>query len=89
MTRSATVELSNGVPLVSDAELKTKLAQTDLSSSAQQAIVDENANARPAALRASLWPLALFLVIGLFFTPLAPNRLVAEAGAKPDPPATG
>jgi len=89
VTQSATVELSNGVPFVSDAELKTKLAQTDLSSSAQQAIVDENANARLAALRASLWLLALFSVIGLFFTPLAPNRPLAEAGPKPDPPTAG
>ncbi|MGH3579776.1 MAG: MFS transporter, partial [Mycobacterium sp.] len=89
VTQSATVELSNGVPFISDAELETKLAQSDLPSSAQKAIVDENANARLAALRASLWLLALFSVIGLFFTPLAPNRPLAAAGAKPDPPPTG
>jgi MFS family permease len=89
VTQSATVELSNGVPFISDAELQTKLAQTTLPSSTQQAIVQENANARLQALRASLWLLALFSVIGLFFTGLAPKRSLAVASVEPGQAGTG
>ncbi len=87
VTQSATVELSNGVPFISDAELKTKLAQTDLMSSTQQAVVDENAKARLQALRTALGVLALFSVAGLFFTPLAPKRALAVANVIQDQPA--
>jgi MFS family permease len=89
VTQSATVELTNGVPFTSDAELKTKLAQSGLPQSTQDAIVTENANARLAALRTSLWVLTLFSVIGLFFTGLAPWRPLAMPDAVTDRPATG
>jgi MFS family permease len=84
VTQSATVQLSNGVPFVSDAELSTRLSKTDLSSATQLAIVDENKKARLAGLRAALWVLALISAISLFFTGLAPKRslkaLAIESG---------
>jgi MFS family permease len=84
VVQSATVQLSNGVPFVSDAELSTSLSKTDLPSSTQQAIVDENKKARLAGLRAALWVLALVSAIALFFTGLAPKRslkaLATESG---------
>ncbi|MBF6557247.1 MAG: MFS transporter [Acidimicrobiales bacterium] len=89
VTQNATVELANGVPFTSDAELKTELAQSDLPQSTQDAIVAENANARLAALRTSLWVLTLFSVMGLFFTRLAPLRPLAKPDAVTDRPATG
>ena len=89
MTQSATVELSNGAPFISDAELSSKLAKTDLSPATQEAVVSENVKARLAGLRASLWVLAVFSIVALFFTGLAPKRsltaLAAEnsSGAQP------
>jgi MFS family permease len=77
VTQSATVELSGGVPFISDAELSSRLAATDLEPATQKAIVDENAKARLAGLRAALWVLALFSVVALFFTGLAPKRSLA------------
>lgn len=82
VTQSATVELSSGVPFISDAELSSKLAQTNLDPAAQKAIVDENAKARLAGLRASLWVLAVFSVVALFFTGLAPRRSLAALAVK-------
>jgi MFS family permease len=85
VTQSPTVELSNGVPFISDADLSTKLSKSDLPPATQQAIVEENAKARLAGLRAALWVLALFSVIALFFTGLAPKRslsALATDGAK-------
>jgi MFS family permease len=91
VTQSATVELSNGAPFISDAELSTKLAKTDLSPAAQEAVVSENVKARLAGLRASLWVLAVFSIIALFFTGLAPKRsltaLAAESSSGVQPPA--
>jgi MFS family permease len=89
VTQNATVELANGVPFTSDAELKTELAQSGLPQSTQDAIVTENANARLAALRTSLWVLTLFSVVGLFFTRLAPQRPLAKPDAVTERPATG
>jgi hypothetical protein len=77
VTQSATVELSNGVPFISDAELSSKLAKTDLNPATQAAIVDENEKARLAGLRVALWVLAIFSVVALFFTGLAPKRPLA------------
>jgi MFS family permease len=81
VTQSATVELSSGVPFISDAELSSTLAKTDLEPATQKAIVDENEKARLAGLRVALWVLALASVVALFFTGLAPKRsLAALAG---------
>jgi MFS family permease len=77
VTQSATVELSSGVPFISDAELSSKLAKTDLTPATQKAVVSENEKARLAGLRAALWVLAVFSIVALFFTGLAPKRSLA------------
>jgi len=46
---AATVQLTGGVPFVSDAQLRSELATTTLSKPTQDAIVAENATARIAA----------------------------------------
>jgi MFS family permease len=74
VTQSATVELSNGAPFISDAELSNKLAKTDLTPAAQKAVVSENVKARLAGLRVALWVLAIFSIVALFFTGLAPKQ---------------
>ncbi len=79
VTAQATVQLDSGVPFISDADLRTGLAKTDLPTSEQDAIVAENAKARLIGLRSALWLVALLTVIGLFFTGMLPRRsLVAE-----------
>jgi MFS family permease len=85
VTQSATVQLSNGAPFISDAELSSKLTKTDLTPAAQKAVVSENAKARLAGLRVALWVLAIFSIVALFFTGLAPKRplaaLAVESGS--------
>jgi hypothetical protein len=68
----ATVEMTSGIPFVSDSELRSRLATTDLSAPAQDAIVGENAAARLIGLRSALWLVALLTVIGLFCTGMLP-----------------
>jgi MFS family permease len=82
VTQSATVKLSNGAPFISDAELSSELAKTDLSPATQEAVVSENVKARLAGLRASLWVLAVFSIVALFFTGLAPKRSLTALAAE-------
>jgi EmrB/QacA subfamily drug resistance transporter len=84
VTAKATVKLESGVPFISDTDLATSLATTDLSPSAQEAVVAENAAARLTGLRSALWLVALLTVVGLFFTGMLPRRALV---ASPDPPA--
>jgi len=84
VTAKATVKLESGVPFISDTDLATSLATTDLSPSAQEAVVAENAAARLTGLRSALWLVALLTVVGLFFTGMLPRRALV---AGPDPPA--
>ncbi len=81
VTSKATVQLESGVPFISDSQLRTALADTDIPPPAQDAIVAENANARLIGLRSALWLVALLIVVGLFFTGMLPTRAV---GAKAD-----
>jgi MFS family permease len=74
VTSMATVKLENGVPFISDSDLRKQLRGTDLSPSAQDAIVAENASARLIGLRSALWLVALLTVVGLFFTGMLPRR---------------
>ena len=84
VTAQATVQLESGVPFISDSELRTGLASTDLTPATQDAIVAENASARLVGLRSALWLVALLIVVGLFFTGMLPRRsLVARSGTSP------
>jgi EmrB/QacA subfamily drug resistance transporter len=75
----ANVELASGVPFVSDADLQTALDNAGVPEDEAQAIVDDNADARIQALRASLGVLALIAILALFFTGGIPT---VQPGAK-------
>ncbi len=85
VTAKATVQMESGIPFISDTDLRTELAKTDLSPPAQDAVVAENAAARLIGLRSALWLVALLTVISLFFTGMLPRRALA---AKRDEPAS-
>jgi hypothetical protein len=77
----AETKLSSGIPFVSDAQLKTELDKAGVPPKEAQAIVDENANARIAALRTSLSVMALIALIAVFFTFRIPTH---QPASKPD-----
>jgi MFS family permease len=75
----ASVQLTSGVPFVSDAELSTALAQAGVSGPQAEAIVDENSAARLDALRASLAVLALIALAAVFFSRWIPTEPASQA----------
>jgi MFS family permease len=74
VTSQATVELSSGVPFISDADLETALEQAGVDQQTTQAVVDVNEQARLDGLRSALALLALVAVVALFFTKPIPSR---------------
>jgi MFS family permease len=68
LSSKAQVELSSGVPFISDADLEAALKDAGVTGPPATAIVDENAQARLDALRASLSVLAVLALIALFFS---------------------
>jgi MFS family permease len=68
LASKAQVELSSGIPFLSDQDLKTQLDKAGLAPKTADAIVTENANARIAGLRSSLSLLAAVALIALFFS---------------------
>ena len=81
VTANAQVQLSNGVPFVSDKDLKAKLDEAHVPTATADAIVDENAGARIDGLRAALAVLALLALIAVF----ACRRLPTRQPGDPDP----
>jgi MFS family permease len=81
---TAEVELADGIPFVSDADLESALLDGGLPEAKAQVILDENEEARIAGLRASLAILAIAALIALFFTRLIPTEPVGTPS--PDPP---
>jgi len=77
----AGVELASGVPFVSDAQLRSALADTGVSPQASDAIVEENETARLAALRSSLSVLALIALIAMLLSRGIPTEQPAAASA--------
>jgi MFS family permease len=75
----AEVELAEGIPFMSDADLESALREAGVPSQEAQAIVDENESARIQGLRASLSVLAVVALIALFFTRLIPTEPVGAA----------
>jgi MFS family permease len=59
----AEVELTSGVPFISDQDLETALDESSVRPAVADAIVDENADARIAGLRAALAVLGLFALL--------------------------
>jgi MFS family permease len=64
----AQVELTSGVPFISDADLKTALSDAHVPTKTADAVVDANAQARIDGLRAALSLLALLALVALAFT---------------------
>jgi MFS family permease len=70
----ATVQLSSGVPFVSDADLRSSLEQAGVAPPTADAIVEENATARLDALRAALSLLAVIALVAIFATRRLPTE---------------
>ena len=68
LSTRAQVELSSGVPFVSDAQLGAALEHAGVPQAAAQAIVDDNASSRINGLRAALAVLALIALVALLLT---------------------
>jgi Na+/melibiose symporter-like transporter len=80
----ANVQLANGIPFISDADLETALEDAGVDATTSAAIVDENERARIDGLRAALALLALVGVIALFFTRRLPvHQPTGPAAAAP------
>ena len=90
MSSQAQVELSAGVPFVSDADLNATLEKAGVPPATSQAIVEANASSRINGLRAALAVLALFALAALALTRRLPTVPVGgdgdrDGGAGPDP----
>lgn len=80
LVSNAQVELTSGVPFISDADLEAALEDAGVTGATATAIVDENAEARLAALRASLAVLAVLALVALFLSRSLPTTATATAG---------
>ncbi len=85
LATKAEVELSSGVPFVSDKQLETALDDAGVPADTADAILDENSDARIAGLRSALGVLALFALIALFFTRGLPTEQPTGAPANEAP----
>ncbi|MGZ8752153.1 MAG: MFS transporter [Acidimicrobiia bacterium] len=85
LSSKAQTELTSGVPFISDADLESALEDAGVSATESAAIVDENAQARLDALRASLSVLAVLALVALFLsrglptTPVGAEQTEAQA----------
>ncbi len=73
LSSRAQVELSAGIPFVSDADLNSALEKADVPPATAQAIVDDNASSRINGLRAALAVLALLALVALALTRRLPT----------------
>ena len=83
--RAGDVQLSSGVPFLSDADLEAALEEAGVTGATAAAIVDENTTARLDGLRAALAVVALIAVAALFFTGPIPARQPGDEPARPPP----
>jgi MFS family permease len=80
----ATVQLTGGVPFLSDVALQDALAQAGVDPAVTQAALDINRQARVDGLRSALAVLALIALIGLFVARRVPDHpQLAAADAAP------
>ena len=80
LSSKAQIELTSGVPFISDADLQKALDDAGVSQKTADAVVDENAQARLDALRATLAVLAVLALVALFLSGSIPTTPV---GAEP------
>jgi EmrB/QacA subfamily drug resistance transporter len=85
VAQAAPVELADGVPFLSDAQLDQALDDAGVTEG-KQAILDVNADARLDALRKAFGAATLLAIVALFFTGQLPTR---APGGAPAPPTTG
>jgi MFS family permease len=83
VSAQAEVELSSGVPFVSDDQLGAALADAGVAGDTADAIVAENEEARLAGLRASLALLAVVALGALFTARSIPTRQPGAGGVEP------
>lgn len=81
LSSQAQVELSSGVPFISDADLEAALTKAGVSGPTATAIVDENAQARLDGLRQALAVLAVIALFALFFARGIPTVQPGSGGA--------
>lgn len=74
----ASTQIAPGVPFISDTDLKNRLDKAAVPPEQADAALKANSDARLAALRDSLWVVALFAVAALFFTGLIPVRPIGR-----------
>jgi MFS family permease len=82
LSSEAQVSLAGGIPFISDADLTAALEKAGVPPKTADAIVQENADSRIAALRSALSLLAVVALIALFFTRRIPTR---QPSAEPAP----
>ena len=82
---AANVQLTEGVPFVSDDQLQTALQQEGVDADTTQAIVDVNQEARLDGLRTALALLAIFSVVALFFTRRIPSAQPGSGDRSAEP----
>jgi hypothetical protein len=82
----AQTELASGVPFLSDKDLQAALSKAGTPKATADAVVQENATARIAALRSSLSVIAIIALAALFFSLSIPAEQPAAARAGPAPP---
>jgi MFS family permease len=85
VTSQAQVELSSGIPFVSDAQLESALAEANVDPAVATAIVDENTQSRLDGLRSALAVLALLALVAFFTSGGLPTR--QPGGPHPEPEA--
>jgi hypothetical protein len=85
----ANVELSSGVPFLSDFDVESALEEAGVTGEAAAAIVAENKKARLRALRSALAIIALVAAAALMFSGPIPTRQPGSRAAQDvrDPPA--
>ncbi|HXJ64300.1 MAG TPA: MFS transporter, partial [Actinomycetota bacterium] len=74
VSTQASVELSSGVPFVSDAQLEAALETSGVDAKTTQEIVDVNERARLDGLRSALALLAIIAMAALLFAKRIPTR---------------
>jgi predicted MFS family arabinose efflux permease len=77
--QKADVQLSSGVPFISDADLESALDEAGVTGDAAAAIVDENAKARLRALRTALAVIALVAAAAFFSGPIPTRQPGSDA----------
>jgi hypothetical protein len=78
VSASAQVELADGIPFISDADLEDALDEAGVPDTVVAAAVEENESARIDALRVSLAVLAVLAALAIFLSRLLPTQAVGS-----------